>query len=58
MSQAEIKLIFRTADRNHDNKISFKEWGDFHALFITPFEEADRSGIYLLGKGDLDEMFR
>lgn len=30
MSSGEIKIIFRNADRNRDNKVSFAEWADFH----------------------------
>lgn len=41
MSSGEIKLVFRTADRNRDNKVSFAEWADFHTLFVGPFEEVD-----------------
>lgn len=41
LSSGEIRLIFRTADRNKDNKCSFAEWADFHDLFVAPFEEID-----------------
>jgi len=41
MSTGEIKLIFRNADRNKDNKVSFAEWADFHTLFVAPFELVD-----------------
>jgi|NOAtaT_6_FD_contig_91_777086_length_1747_multi_5_in_0_out_0_1 hypothetical protein len=37
LSFGEIKLLFQTADRNHDNKVSFQEWADFFALFVEPF---------------------
>jgi hypothetical protein len=37
MSFGEIKLVFQTADRNHDNKVSFQEWDDFYSLFVEPF---------------------
>jgi len=30
MSSGEIKIVFRNADRNRDNKVSFAEWADFH----------------------------
>lgn len=41
MTTGEIRLIFRTADRNRDNKVSFSEWADFHTLFVEPFEMID-----------------
>lgn len=41
MSVGEIKIVFRNADRNKDNKVSFAEWADFHALFVAPFEMID-----------------
>jgi len=56
MSFGEIKLVFQTADRNHDNKVSFQEWDDFYTLFVQPFEEADQRGVYLLEMGDLEPM--
>jgi len=49
----EIKLIFRTADRNRDNQVSFAEWNDFHKLFVAPFEEIDQRGEYWLDAGDV-----
>lgn len=48
-------MIFRVADRNHDEQVSFQEWADFHALFVEPFEVADRSHTYLLKNEDLQE---
>jgi len=48
VSRGEVKVIFKTADINEDNMISIQEWGDFHGLFIEPFEEADSGGEYLL----------
>jgi len=57
LSFGEIKLIFQTADRNHDNKVSFQEWDDFYTLFVEPFEEADQRDFYLLEEGDLEPMF-
>jgi len=41
MSAGEIKIVFRNADRNKDNKVSFAEWADFHQLFVAPFEMID-----------------
>ena len=50
LSTGEIKIVFRTADANEDNRISADEWADFHGLFIEPFEDADGSGDYTIGK--------
>jgi hypothetical protein len=41
LSLGEIKIVFRTADKNKDNKVSMEEWGEFHTLFVAPFEEVD-----------------
>jgi len=30
MTSGEIRILFRDADRNKDNKVSFAEWADFH----------------------------
>lgn len=53
LSFGEIKLIFQTADRNHDNKVSFQEWQDFFTLFVEPFQSIDSDGNYLLSQEDL-----
>lgn len=53
MTLGEIKLIFRTADKNKDNKVSMEEWGEFHGLFVLPFEEVDQRGEYWLDAGDV-----
>lgn len=57
MSFGEIKKVFETADRDHDNKVSFQEWDDFYTLFVEPFEVADQRDFYLLEEGDLEPMF-
>lgn len=53
MSSGEIKLIFRTCDRSRDNKVSFAEWADFHALFVVPFEMVDQRLEYWLDAADI-----
>jgi len=59
LSQAEIKMIFRVADLNHDNQVSFQEWIDFHGLFVEPFQLADSRKFYLLSEDNLwDEAFK
>jgi hypothetical protein len=54
MSAGEIRIIFRNADRNKDNKVSFAEWADFHNLFVAPFEMVDQRGEYWLDQADLE----
>jgi hypothetical protein len=37
MSNGEIKLVFRTADVNSNNKVEAGEWMQFWDLFVNPF---------------------
>lgn len=53
MTSGEIRIIFRTADRNRDNKVSFAEWADFHTLFVAPFELVDQRQEYWLEEADV-----
>jgi hypothetical protein len=44
----EIKYVYNLCDLDRDTKISQFEWGNFHRLFINPFQTVDIDANYLL----------
>jgi hypothetical protein len=38
MSHAEIKHIFKIADKDKNNKVDEEEWHFFHEFFVAPYE--------------------
>lgn len=57
VTRGESEQIFYFADQNRDDLIDNKEWTEFKALFLLPFEVCNTSGNYLLNRDELKACF-
>ena len=57
VTRGESDQIFYFADQNRDDLLDNREWTEFKALFLLPFEACNPSGTYLLDKEELKNCF-
>ena len=57
ITRGESEQIFYFADQNRDDLVDNREFTEFKALFLLPFEACNTNGSYLLSRDELKVCF-
>lgn len=58
LTRGEAEQLFIFADKNKDDLIDLKEWEDFVALYVLPFEACDAGRKYVLAEKEFETCFK